>query len=159
GSAANAQDPPPEISRAELLKRVDRKILLGKHHIDSSALAQMQLRVLLSIDELSSSSPQPGETISVSYTVTNFTLQEADGIVTGQCQGSDLVNLDGSTPSNVHLPPGKSLTSALKTRSGVLVGTQPLRLAYRDRITCHELPGPRSGKPTTVCTAAVTADA
>jgi hypothetical protein len=144
------------LTRAELLRRVDRKTLAQKHHIDLSRLDQLDLRILLSIDSVEIA--QSVGFLSVTYTLTNLTLQPAGGTTTGRFQGRSLVNLDGSTPVATSLAPGQSRSGSLRTSSPLLAGVHELTLLYRDMVTCHQKPGPR-GVPIEVCVAGVTADA
>lgn len=149
---------PPEITRRELLKRVDRNILASRHHVDLNLLAEVDSRVFLSIDIVDPASPRAGDILSLTYTLTNFTRQRAQGTTIGRFQGQALVAPDGSPPGPIDLAPGQSITSPLRTAVPVQAGTDAVALSYRDRVACHRLPGPKGG-PIEVCVAAVTADA
>lgn len=144
------------ITRAQLLKRVDVTKLAQVHHLPPSAFAE--LRVLLTIDAIAPDAPIEGNTLDVTYTLTNFTVTTAQGVITGTFEGHGLVNVDGSPPENISLGPGKSWTSHLKTSVPTFIGSGPLNLHYRDKVACHAVPGP-FGKPIKVCAAGVAADA
>lgn len=163
----SAQGPPDEsrirtartISKAQLLKRVDRTALVERHHIDVDALATVRLGVFLSIDEINPAAPIEGNELQVHYTVTNFTQSSARGTVTGRYDSAELVSATNTAPLPLDLPPGASVSSVLHLRTPLTRGSGVLRLSYDDQVTCHEVPNPRSGRPVTTCLAAVHTDA
>jgi len=147
----------PRITKEELLRRVDRSVLEQKHHVNLRALDSVFLGILISVDEVSPAAPTDSDLVTVRYTVTNFTLQQGDGIVAGRAQGHDLVAADGTPPRNLDLAPGTSVTGLLRVSAPLQEGHRTILLSYRDRESCQMRPGPK-GRPIEVCIAGVTAN-
>jgi hypothetical protein len=149
----------PTITRAELLRRVDTRLLERVHHIDPKILRTMDPRVFLDIISISPTEPKDDDVLTVSYTLTNLTLQQAKGTTTGMFQSHELIESSGSKPAAIDLAPGQSLTDTLRVSSPIQIGMSPLTLGYKDQVKCHQMPGPNFGALITVCTAGVTASA
>jgi hypothetical protein len=147
------------ITRDEMLRAVDRRILAERHKIDPNMLSTFDAQVLLSIDDVSPGSPKEGDILTVQYTLTNLTLESATGVVTGSFQSHSLTDANGVQPGNVNLPPGKSVSSALRVPEPAVPGQSVMTLGYRDKETCRKVPGPVPGTTRTVCVAGMAAGA
>ena len=143
------------ITHEELLQIVDRQILLERHRVSAQALTNLPEGVLLSIDAVNPVSPKIGDMLTVQYTLTNLTREQATGVVTGSFQSYPLKTANGAAPEHIDLAPGKSVASELRVSRPATEGNAIVRLSYRDKETCHDVPG-QFGVRRTVCTAAVT---
>lgn len=147
------------VARAEMLARVDRRILAERHKLDPKLLSTFTQQVLLSIDAVSPASPKEGDQLTVQYTLTNLTLEVAGGAVTGSFQSKALTGANGAKPGNVNLAPGQSVSGTLRAPGAAITGQATMKLAYRDKETCRRMPGPVPGTTRDVCTAKWTASA
>jgi DSBA-like thioredoxin domain len=77
------------LTRAELLRRIDRKFVAAKHRIDPRVLATRELGILLSIDAVEPASPHDGDQLVVRYVLTNFTLVGLDQAQFAACRAND----------------------------------------------------------------------
>lgn len=142
------------ITHEELLQTVDRQILMERHKISPQALTTFHEGVLLSIDAVTPASPKIGDMLTVQYTLTNLTREQATGVVTGSFQSHQLTTTNGGAPEHIDLSPGKSVASELRVSQPAVEGMAIVRLGYRDKETCRDVPGP-FGVRRTVCTAGV----
>lgn len=147
-----------QITHEDLLRIVDRRILMERHKITPQALTTFHEWVLLSIDAVTPASPKTGDMLTVQYTLTNFTREQATGVVTGSFQSHPLTTANGAAPEHIALSPGMSMTSELHMPRAAMEGAATVKLSYRDKETCRDVPGP-FGVRKEVCTAAITTTA
>jgi hypothetical protein len=121
------------ITHEELLQIVDRQILMQRHKISPQVLATFPEGVLLSIDAVTPVSPKIGDMLTVQYTLTNLTREQATGVVTGTFQSYPLKTASGAAPEHIDLAPGKSVASELRLSRPATEGNATVRLAYRDK--------------------------
>jgi hypothetical protein len=153
-----AQQCEKKLVSPEIINRLDNESFKKKHGFDTVLLHRFFEQVLISINGIQPQNLWENQDFIVNYTVTNLTLEPANGKVTGRFDDHNLTPIGNDT---VRLLPGESVDGQMKTTWGISPNGKELKLRYADKLVCHTVPSPHfpfDPNPVDICIAGVLAE-